>query len=277
MTAAYIAAGLDPKRSILFNQSQVSAHAERRGSSTASRAGGDEPHDAVQGEGRQGRENASVGLYAYPNLMAADILAYRATHVPVGEDQKQHLELARDIAQKFNNDYRASIEREGFADGIFFPQPEPVITGPATQCRCATAEDVEVGRLRPVAHQSDRRRRHHRPSSRRRRPIPSRCPARPPACAARPEADNLVGIYAALDGRAKADVLAEFGSAQFSTFKKALAELAAAAGADGGGDEAADGGPGRDRPHSRRRRGAGARHRRPRAAKVKDIVGLIRS
>ena len=79
------------------------------------------------------RENASVGLYAYPNLMAADILAYRATHVPVGEDQKQHLELARDIAQKFNNDFKAAIEKAGYADGMFFPLPEPVITGPATR------------------------------------------------------------------------------------------------------------------------------------------------
>src|SRR5437763_5787627 len=79
------------------------------------------------------RENASVGLYAYPALMAADILAYHATHVPVGEDQKQHLELARDVAQKFNNDYADAIAAAGVADGIFFPQPEPVIQGPATR------------------------------------------------------------------------------------------------------------------------------------------------
>src|SRR6202008_2759315 len=79
------------------------------------------------------RENASLGLYAYPSLMAADILVYRATHVPVGEDQKQHLELARDIAQKFNNDFAPSIRKVGIEDGIFFPQPEPVIMGPATR------------------------------------------------------------------------------------------------------------------------------------------------
>ena len=82
------------------------------------------------------RENASVGLYDYPVLMAADILVYRATHVPVGEDQKQHLELSRDIAQKFNNDFADSIRGHGFDDGLFFPQPEPLITGPATRVMC---------------------------------------------------------------------------------------------------------------------------------------------
>ena len=134
VTAAYIAAGLDPQRSILFNQSQVSAHAELAWIfNCVARLGWLNRMTQFKEKAGKDRENASVGLYAYPNLMAADILAYRATHVPVGEDQKQHLELARDIAQKFNNDYRASIEREGFADGIFFPQPEPVITGPATR------------------------------------------------------------------------------------------------------------------------------------------------
>ncbi len=111
------------------------------------------------------RENASVGLYAYPNLMAADILAYRATHVPVGEDQKQHLELARDIAQKFNSDFKDQIVAEGFADGVFFPQPEPVITRPGDarhELPRRHQEDVKVGPIGPVAHQSHRRRRDHR-------------------------------------------------------------------------------------------------------------------
>ena len=213
VTAAYIAAGLDPQRSILFNQSQVSARMQLAWIfNCVARLGWLNATQFKEKAGKD-RENASVGLYAYPNLMAADILAYRATHVPVGEDQKQHLELARDIAQKFNNDYRASIEREGFADGIFFPQPEPVITGPATRDVAARRHRrCRVGPFRPVAHQSDRRRRHHRPGSRRRRPIPSRCPAKPWARRAA-QADNLVGIYAALDGRAKADVLAEFGNA----------------------------------------------------------------
>src|SRR5687767_4401828 len=134
VTAAYIASGLDPKRSILFYQSQVAEHAElawifncvarldwlNRMTQFKEKAGKD-------------RENASVGLYAYPVLMAADILAYRATHVPVGDDQKQHLELARDIAQKFNNDFVDAIRGAGFGDGSFFPLCEPVIMGPATR------------------------------------------------------------------------------------------------------------------------------------------------
>ena len=213
VTAAYIAAGLDPQRSILFNQSQVSAHAELAWIfNCVARLGWLNRMTQFEEAGKD-RENASVGLYAYPNLMAADILAYRATHVPVGEDQKQHLELARDIAQKFNNDYRASIEREGFADGIFFPQPEPVITGPATRhvARDDT-EDVEsdasdlsrinltddADTIARVPEGEDRSRAAAQRDRRSRRAA---------------QADNLVGIYAALDGRAKADVLAEFGNA----------------------------------------------------------------
>ena len=134
VTAAYIASGLDPKKSILFNQSQVPAHAELAWVfNCVARLGWLNRMTQFKEKAGKDRENASVGLYAYPNLMAADILAYRATHVPVGEDQKQHLELARDIAQKFNNDFGDSIREAGFADGIFFPLPEPVITGPATR------------------------------------------------------------------------------------------------------------------------------------------------
>jgi len=133
VTAAYVAAGIDPERCVIFNQSMVSAHVElswllacltplgwlNRMTQFKEKAGKD-------------RENASVGLYVYPNLMAADILVYRATHVPVGEDQKQHLELSRDIAQKFNSDFAASIRAHGYGDP-FFPQPEPLIQGPATR------------------------------------------------------------------------------------------------------------------------------------------------
>ncbi len=110
------------------------------------------------------RENASVGLYAYPNLMAADILVYRATHVPVGEDQKQHLELARDIAQKFNNDFAASIASHGFGEA-FFPQPEPLIQGPATRVMSLRDGSKKMSKSDAVglfAHQPDRRRRRHR-------------------------------------------------------------------------------------------------------------------
>ena len=213
--------------------------------------------------------------------MAADILAYRATHVPVGEDQKQHLELARDIAQKFNNDFADAIREAGFEDGIFFPLPEPVIMGPATRVMSLARrhqEDVEVGALRHVAHQHDRRRRHHRQEDPARpRPIPSRCRPRRRA-ESRPEADNLVGIYAALADMAKAEVLAEFGGAQFSTFKKALAELAVARSAPINAEMKrlladpaeidrilADG--------ARRARAIAA----PIVAEVKDIVGFLRS
>ena len=166
VTAAYLAAGIDPKRSILFNQSQVPEHAELAWVfNCVARLGWLNRMTQFKEKAGKDRENASVGLYAYPVLMAADILAYRATHVPVGDDQKQHLELSRDIAQKFNNDFAASIQRAGFEDGIYFPLPEPVIMGPATRVmslRDGTQEDVEVGPVRPLAHQHDGRRRHHR-------------------------------------------------------------------------------------------------------------------
>ena len=173
------------------------------------------------------RENASVGLYAYPVLMAADILAYRATHVPVGDDQKQHLELARDIAQKFNNDFAGEIRTAGFEDGTFFPLCEPVIAGPATRVmslrdgtrKMSKSEPSDLSRINmtddadTIAEDPARQ---DRPAP----PAPRRGGAREA-----PEAENLVGIHAALAGKTKAEVLAEFGGAQFSTFKKSLAEL----------------------------------------------------
>ena len=133
VTAAYIASGLDPKRSILFNQSEGSAHAELAWIfNCIARMGWLNRMTQFKEKAGKDRENASVGLFAYPALMAADILAYRATHVPVGEDQKQHLELTRDIAQKFNNDFAASIRAHGHGDA-FFPLTEPLISGPATR------------------------------------------------------------------------------------------------------------------------------------------------
>src|ERR1700704_5212521 len=133
VTAAYIASGLDPKRSILFAQSEVSGHAELAWIfKCGARLGWLNRMTQFKEKAGKDRENASVGLYVYPNLMAADILAYRATHVPVGEDQKQHLELARDIAQKFNNDFAASIHAHGYGEA-FFPLTEPLIQGPATR------------------------------------------------------------------------------------------------------------------------------------------------
>ena len=129
VTAAFIASGIDPKKHIVFNQSQVAEHAELAWVfNCVARIGWLNRMTQFKEKAGKDRENASLGLYAYPTLMAADILVYRATHVPVGEDQKQHLELSRDIAQKFNNDFSESIADNGFGDA-FFPQPEPLIQG----------------------------------------------------------------------------------------------------------------------------------------------------
>jgi tryptophanyl-tRNA synthetase len=133
VTAAFIAAGIDSDAHIVFNQSQVSAHAELAWVfNCVARMGWLSRMTQFKEKAGKDRENASVGLFAYPNLMAADILAYLGTHVPVGDDQKQHLELARDIAIKFNNDFSGSIARNGFGDA-FFPVTEPLIAGPATR------------------------------------------------------------------------------------------------------------------------------------------------
>jgi tryptophanyl-tRNA synthetase len=175
------------------------------------------------------RENASVGLYAYPVLMAADILAYRATHVPVGEDQKQHLELARDIAQKFNSDFGASIREAGFQDGTFFPLPEPVIMGPATRVmslrdgtkKMSKSEPSDMSRINMTDDADTIAKKIQRAKT-----DPHPLPTAEIELEARPEADNLVGIYAALAEKSKSAVLVEFGGGQFSTFKKSLSELA---------------------------------------------------
>src|ERR1700726_5100227 len=133
VTAAFLACGIDPKANIVFNQSRDAEHAELAwGFDGVARLGWLNRMTQFKEKAGKDRENASVGLYNYPALMAADILAYRATHVPVGEDQKQHLELSRDIAQKFNNDFGQSIRDKGFGDALF-PLPEPVITGEATR------------------------------------------------------------------------------------------------------------------------------------------------
>ncbi len=229
VTAAYLACGLDPKRSIIFNQSQVHAHAELAWVfNCVARLGWLNRMTQFKEKAGKDRENASVGLYAYPNLMAADILAYRATHVPVGEDQKQHLELARDIAQKFNNDFAASIAANGHGDA-FFPLPEPMITGPATRVMSlrdgskkmskSDASDLSRINLTDDAEAIAQK-------FRKARTDPEPLPSETAGLAGRPEADNLVGIYAALAGMTKESVLREFAGAQFSTFKPALSDLA---------------------------------------------------
>ncbi len=228
VTAAFIACGIDAKKHIVFNQSQVAEHAELAWVfNCVARLGWLNRMTQFKEKAGKDRENASVGLYAYPNLMAADILVYRATHVPVGEDQKQHLELARDIAQKFNNDYSASIAAHGFGDA-FFPQPEPIIQGPATRVMSLRDGAKKMSKSDP----SDQSRINltDDPEAialkiRRAKTDPDPLPHDEKALEARPEADNLVGIYAALSDTTKTAVLAQFGGAQFSAFKPALSDL----------------------------------------------------
>ncbi len=176
------------------------------------------------------KENASLGLFAYPSLMAADILAYRATHVPVGEDQKQHLELTRDIAIKFNNDYAERIAELSHGDA-FFPVTEPVIMGPATRVMSLRDGTKKMSKSDPsdysrIALTDDADTIAQK--IRKARTDPEALPSEEAGLKGRAEADNLVGIFAALSGRTKADVLAEFGGGQFSTFKVALADLSVA-------------------------------------------------
>jgi tryptophanyl-tRNA synthetase len=230
VAAAYMAAGVDPRRTILFNQSQVHQHAELAWIfNCIARLGWLNRMTQFKEKAGKDRENASVGLYAYPNLMAADILVYRATHVPVGDDQKQHLELARDIAQKFNNDFADSIRRLGFADGIYFPLPEPVIVGPATRVmslrdgtkKMSKSEASDLSRIN-MTDDADTIAKKIQKAKTDAEPLPGE----EADLARRAEADNLVGIYAALTKTARADVLKQFGGAQFSAFKRALIEVA---------------------------------------------------
>jgi tryptophanyl-tRNA synthetase len=230
VTAAYMAAGVDPKRTILFNQSRVHEHAELAWVfNCVARLGWLNRMTQFKEKAGKDRENASVGLYAYPVLMAADILAYRATHVPVGDDQKQHLELSRDIAQKFNNDFAGSIRDAGFEDGAFFPLPEPVITGPATRVmslrdgtkKMSKSDPSDLSRINMTDDADTIARKIQKAKT-----DPEPLPSEEAGLETRPEAENLVGIYAALAKSTKADVLREFGNAQFSTFKKSLAEMA---------------------------------------------------
>jgi len=232
VTAAFIASGIDPAKHIVFNQSQVSGHAELAWIfNCVARIGWLNRMTQFKEKAGKDRENASIGLYDYPVLMAADILLYRATHVPVGEDQKQHLELSRDIAQKFNNDFADSIRSHGFADGQLFPQPEPLITGPATRVMSLRDGTKKMSKSDP----SDYSRINLTDDAdtiaqkiRKAKTDPEPLPSEEKGLETRPEADNLVGIYAALSGRTKTEVLREFGGGQFSSFKNSLVELCVA-------------------------------------------------
>ena len=231
VTATFIASGLDPKRSILFNQSQVAEHAELAWIfNCVARLGWLNRMTQFKEKAGKDKEAASVGLYAYPTLMAADILVYRATHVPVGEDQKQHLELARDIAQKFNNDFAAQIERMGHGDG-FFPLPEPLIQGPATRVmslrdgtkKMSKSDPSDLSRIN-LADDADTIAKKIQKAKTDPEPLPSEAAG----LEGRVEAENLVGIFAALTDTSPAKVLGEYGGKQFSEFKRALVDASVA-------------------------------------------------
>jgi len=220
--AGFIAAGIDPARSILFNQSQVTAHVELGWIfNCVARMGWMSRMTQFKDKAGKNSENVSLGLYAYPALMAADILAYKATHVPVGEDQKQHLELCRDIAIKFNNDYKVD----------FFPVVEPVIEGAATRVMSLRDGTMKMSKSDPsdqsrinLTDDSDTIAKKIRKAKTDAEPLPDNLGA----LRDRPEARNLVNIYAALAGHTPAQVIADYQGAQFGTFKPALADLAVA-------------------------------------------------
>ena len=231
VTAAYLACGLDAKKSIIFNQSQVAEHAELAWVfNCVSRLGWLNRMTQFKEKAGKDKEKASVGLYIYPNLMAADILIYKATAVPVGDDQKQHLELTRDIAQKFNMDFAEEIKDLGFGDA-YFPLTDPVITGPATRVmslrdgtkKMSKSDPSDLSRINLTDTADDIAKK-----IRKAKTDADGIPSDAEGLKGRPEAENLVGIYAALAGNTREDVLGQFGGGQFSTFKNALADLSVA-------------------------------------------------
>ncbi len=230
VTAAYLAAGIDPQRAIIFNQSQVAEHTELAWIfNCVARLGWLNRMTQFKDKAGKDREKASAGLYVYPNLMAADILAYKATHVPVGEDQKQHLELTRDIAQKFNHDF--GVE--------FFPLIEPLILGSATRVmslrdgskKMSKSDASDMSRI-TMTDDADAIAKKIRKAKTDPDPLPG-----PEVLGAdgmlpeetrkaRPEAYNLLGIFAALAEKDLAEVLVDTQGQPFSSFKQQLADLA---------------------------------------------------
>ncbi|NND20428.1 MAG: tryptophan--tRNA ligase [Silicimonas sp.] len=218
--AAFMAAGIDPSRSILFNQSQVPEHARLSWIfNCVARMGWMGRMTQWKDKAGKNSENASLGLFAYPALMAADILAYHATHVPVGEDQKQHLELTRDIAAKFNHDYGVD----------FFPITEPVIEGPATRVmslrdgtkKMSKSDPSDMSRIN-LSDDADTIAQKFRKA----RTDPEPLPDNYAGLKDRPEARNLVDIYAALSGTSTDAVMAEHAGAGWGQFKPQLADVA---------------------------------------------------
>jgi tryptophanyl-tRNA synthetase len=219
MAAVLLACGVDPRRHVLFVQSAVRAHAQLAWIfNCVARLGWLNRMTQFKDKAGKDKENASAGLYVYPNLMAADIHAYHATRVPVGDDQRQHLELANDIAQKFNHDY--GVE--------FFPNIEPLIMGPAARVMSLRDGTKKMSKSDP----SDQSRINLNDDSdiialkiRRAKTDPEPLPSEPQGLDARPEARNLVGIYAALAGTDHAGVLRDHGGKGFGAFKESLAAL----------------------------------------------------
>ncbi|MBS0125540.1 tryptophan--tRNA ligase [Thetidibacter halocola] len=220
LAAGFIASGIDPAKSILFNQSQVAEHAQLAWIfNCVARMGWMQRMTQWKDKAGKNTQNASLGLLAYPALMAADILVYHATHVPVGEDQKQHVELTRDIANKFNHDYKVD----------FFPEPEPVIEGAATRVMSLRDGSKKMSKSDP----SDMSRINMTDDAdaiaqkiRKAKTDPEALPSEAKGLEGRPEARNLVNIYAALADMSVDDVLREVGGKPFSEFKPMLSDLA---------------------------------------------------
>ncbi len=223
IAAAMMAAGIDPARAILFNQSQVPEHAELAWVlECIARIGWLNRMTQFKEKSGKDREGASVGLFAYPVLQAADVLLYKATHVPVGDDQKQHLELARDIATKFNTDYGVEL----------FPLPEPLIAAAAPRVRSlrdgaakmSKSDPSDMSRINLTDTADDIRQK-----IRKARTDPEPIPQDVKGLEGRPEARNLVEIYATLQDRPVASVLQDYAGQGFGQFKPALAEVIVAA------------------------------------------------
>lgn len=221
IAAAYLASGLDPARSTIFPQSAVRAHAELAWVfNCVARLGWLDRMTQFKEKSGKHKERSSVGLYTYPVLQAADILLYKATGVPVGEDQKQHLELTRDIAAKFNTDFSAPG---------FFPLPEPLIQGPATRVMSLRDGSAKMSKSDPsdqsrinLTDDADTIAAKVKKARTDAEPLPETLDG----LADRPEAKNLVAIYAALAGTTREAVIAEYAGQGFGAFKPRLAELA---------------------------------------------------
>jgi tryptophanyl-tRNA synthetase len=271
VTAAYIAAGIDPERCIIFNQSMVTAHSELAWIlSCLTPLGWLNRMTQFKDKAGKNREMAGLGLYAYPVLMAADIIGYKATHVPVGEDQKQHVELARDIAGAFNRHY----ERD------FFPLPEPQIFGEATRVmslrdgtkKMSKSDTSDYSRLN-MTDDADT----IALKVRRAKTDPEPLPDTIAALEKRPEADNLVGIYAALADLTREQALARFAGKNFSTFKEELSAVAVEVlGKIGGEMRRLLADPGHIDAILRRGAERAAAIATPILREVQDITGLLR-